>query len=198
MSGMTDTSKQHEILNAAQEQFLRYGFRRVTMRDIAEGAKMSRPALYLLFPNKEVIFKEVFSRFVSDALDEIEQNLDRYQGIAEKLAFATDVWTVRPYDMLYGTPEGRELAECSYDFVSDIVEDSYRRFNRLIENIFVEHKDALKSFGLNPAECAEVFAMTLRGIKAGAVDTQHLRQLIANLINLSVAPTKTHNAKDKS
>jgi AcrR family transcriptional regulator len=43
-------------VEAAGEVFLRYGYARTTMGDIAKAAGMSRPALYLLFPGKEQVF----------------------------------------------------------------------------------------------------------------------------------------------
>ena len=48
--------KDDQIIEAATSVFLRYGFRRTTMGDIAEAAGVSRPALYLRFCNKEHIF----------------------------------------------------------------------------------------------------------------------------------------------
>ena len=51
--------KKTKILTAALSVFLRYGYRRVNMNDIAEAAGISRPALYILFRNKEEIFAGV-------------------------------------------------------------------------------------------------------------------------------------------
>jgi AcrR family transcriptional regulator len=48
--------KTEHVIAAARKVFLRYGYRRVTMGDLAEAAQMSRPALYLVFPSKEQIF----------------------------------------------------------------------------------------------------------------------------------------------
>ena len=53
-------SKKSKILTAARAVFLRYGYKRISMNDIAEAAGVSRPALYLLFKNKEEIFIGVF------------------------------------------------------------------------------------------------------------------------------------------
>ena len=48
--------KEAAILRAAFECFARYGLRRTSMEDIAKGAGMSRPALYLHYAGKEDIF----------------------------------------------------------------------------------------------------------------------------------------------
>ena len=54
--------KREAVLAAARQVFMRYGYRRVTMGDIADAAKMSRPALYLVIPSKEEIFTAVVSQ----------------------------------------------------------------------------------------------------------------------------------------
>jgi len=59
-----DIAKRNKVLAAALDVFLRYGYKRVTMNDIAEAAGISRPALYLVFESKEEIYKSVYEHFV--------------------------------------------------------------------------------------------------------------------------------------
>lgn len=174
------------VLDAAQAQFLRYGFRRVTMGDIAQAASMSRPALYLLFPNKEAIFSAVFTRFVDASLAQIEAGIHAHETLADQLAFAVDIWTVRPYELLHHTPEGRELTDCSYDFAADLVRDSYARFEAILAAVLEPWIGAGPQAPAAPA-VAEVFSLALRGIKAGAEDAPHLQSLVNNLIHVTTA-----------
>jgi AcrR family transcriptional regulator len=59
-----DLAKRDKILAAALDVFVRYGYKRVTMNDIAAAAGISRPALYLVFESKEDIFKGVYEHWV--------------------------------------------------------------------------------------------------------------------------------------
>lgn len=54
---------------AATRVFARFGYRRTTMGEIAQEAGMSRPALYLLYPNKEAIFRDLAQAILSEGLD---------------------------------------------------------------------------------------------------------------------------------
>jgi AcrR family transcriptional regulator len=47
------------ILEAAKGVFLRYGFKKTSMDDLARAAGLSRQGLYLYFATKEALFKEV-------------------------------------------------------------------------------------------------------------------------------------------
>ena len=66
----TDTKIQ-AILAAAWAGFSAYGFRKTSMDDIARGAGMSRPALYLHFKNKEAIFRSLVESYYAEAAREV-------------------------------------------------------------------------------------------------------------------------------
>jgi len=70
-----DVAKREKVLTAALDVFLRYGYKRVTMNDIATAAGISRPALYLVFESKEEIFKGVYEGFVKETLIAIERKI---------------------------------------------------------------------------------------------------------------------------
>ncbi len=53
---MPPLSKEETAANAALRAFSLYGYQRMSMEDIAQGAGLSRAALYLRFRNKKDIF----------------------------------------------------------------------------------------------------------------------------------------------
>jgi AcrR family transcriptional regulator len=53
------------ILDAALQVFLRFGFKKTSMDDLARAAGLSRQGLYLHFATKEALFKEAVLRTVS-------------------------------------------------------------------------------------------------------------------------------------
>lgn len=58
---MKDSKEQ--ILNTALNLFLQKGFKEVTMRELVEGAGLSKGAFYHYFKSKEDVFEEVVMRF---------------------------------------------------------------------------------------------------------------------------------------
>ena len=57
MGILSSDPRQQAILESAWKAFSAYGFRKTSMDDIARGAGISRPALYLHYRNKEDIFR---------------------------------------------------------------------------------------------------------------------------------------------
>ncbi len=73
------------ILEAAQEVFGRYGFRKTTMEDIARGARKGKSSLYHYFNSKEEIFKEVIEKEVDELKKEIEKTIAAEKSFKEKI-----------------------------------------------------------------------------------------------------------------
>jgi AcrR family transcriptional regulator len=67
---MTETegsgaARRAAILEAATGVFLRYGFKKTSMDDLARAAGLSRQGLYLHFPTKDALFKEALLRVLT-------------------------------------------------------------------------------------------------------------------------------------
>src|SRR3979490_2294968 len=64
-------TQREAILEAATAIFLRYGFKKTSMDDVARAAGVSRQGLYLYFDTKDLLFREslqhLMSRLISNA-----------------------------------------------------------------------------------------------------------------------------------
>lgn len=82
---------------AAIIEFSTHGIKRASMARIADGADMSRPALYQYFANKDEIFASAFVALFKDHVDQAIAELQRDGAIADQLdgflqRFAGDLW----------------------------------------------------------------------------------------------------------
>jgi AcrR family transcriptional regulator len=60
-----DNERREGILEAAAGVFLRYGFRKTSMDDLARAAGLSRQGLYLHFPTKEALFGDALLQVIA-------------------------------------------------------------------------------------------------------------------------------------
>jgi AcrR family transcriptional regulator len=174
----------------ARSVFLRYGFRRVTMNDIAEAAGVSRPALYLLFKSKEEIFIGVYLQWVDETLAEVERTMATATTSTSerKLERAFEIWTVLPFEVMMNSPEAKELIECSLGFAQDALSQGYRKFESVIVPVLatLTKKHSAKA-SLAPERIAHVLASAVRGLKQTATTSAELRRLIKELLTLSLS-----------
>jgi AcrR family transcriptional regulator len=182
--------KRTKILTAARSVFLRYGFRRVSMQDIAEAADVSRPALYLLFKSKEEIFIGVYEQWVDETLAEIERGMATATTPQEKIERAFEIWAVRPFEMMINSPEAKELVECSLGFAQTSLSRGYLKFESIIVPVLatLTRRHSVKT-PLKSERIAHVLASAVRGFKQTAATPAELRQLIMELLTLSFSPS---------
>ena len=72
-----NAARRTAILDAAVPIFLRYGFKKTSMDDLARAAGLSRQGLYLHFPTKELLFKEGLERLIASTRDKSRAALAR-------------------------------------------------------------------------------------------------------------------------
>lgn len=174
------------VVAAAQLAFTKYGFKRVTMQDIADEAGMSRPALYLVFPNKEEIFRAVIRDFSQKAMEEIRAKYAELPTLEEQLTLALEVWTVRGYEWINTTAEAKEMVDCTHGFARDLVEQVYQEFDALILEIIATHQADLEKRGIVSANFARLFGLAARSCKEHAHNVEDLRGLLQSLVRLSL------------
>ena len=69
---MTLPDKRTQILDAAEECFERFGYRRSSMDDIARAGRMSKGSVYSYFDSKDELFRSVIERYRRCLEEDIE------------------------------------------------------------------------------------------------------------------------------
>jgi len=177
--------KKLRYLDAARSVFLRYGYRRANMSDIAQAAGISRAALYLAFKNKEEIFVGVIERWVGEIIDEVRIAIATTLTVKEKLEQAFEIWAVRPYEMMCSSPESKELLECNLDFAQASLREAYSKFESTIAPLIAVSAPGRNRGGYPaPERTAHILVSAVHGLKHTANTSMELRQLIEELLFL--------------
>jgi len=72
----SDTLVKEKILNAAEKRMVKFGYRKVTMDEIAQDLAMSKNTIYKYFQSKDEIAESLFLRF--------KQKINNQQAVIEK------------------------------------------------------------------------------------------------------------------
>ena len=167
---MTD-EKTTRTVKAAADTFLRYGYARTTMGDIARAAGMSRPALYLLFPGKEQLFAAATSFLADRRLEETRKALQSCPGLQEKLTIACEMLLVGFFELQQAAPDARDMDNLAFPVVREI----YARFEAFFAGVIAGcggHPSA------GPEQIARVLLYGARGYREVAASTEEFRALI--------------------
>jgi len=176
-----------KIISAARHVFMRYGFKRATMGDIAEAAGMSRAALYLVYPSKEDVLTAVVTRLFATMLDEIRQGLDRCATVEEQLTFALDVWCVTGFELVQASPDAKDLYDSSYQFAAEVMATATADFIALVADVLEPLVRQQTTVALSSVQIAQVLVSAVPGFKGSVTTTEQFRAMIARLIAIVLA-----------
>ena len=167
-------SKEQTAIAAATQVFCRYGFARTTMGDIAAEAGISRPALYLLFPDKDAVFAAVIRAMDEQKHREILASIARLDGLHAKLLHACKSWGSHGFDLSEAHPDAADLFDLRFPAVRTV----YENFQSLVADLI---RDQVRSSGT--ADGADVLARCLvfgmRGLRETARNGKDMKRLIA-------------------
>ena len=127
-----------EIVAAAFERFARYGFRRTSLGDIAREAGISRPAVYLHFPNKQAIFRAAASVMHERALAAASQAAQASGGIQARIGQILAAKLGSFFEIAHGSAHVGEILDENSRLCGDISEAARRRYLRILRGVIDE------------------------------------------------------------
>lgn len=176
------------ILAAALDRFMRYGFTRVTMDEVAGAAGISRPALYRDFRNKADIYAALAAVLLDRAADAAEAALDAPGPLAARLAAALDAGLLDLVTAISRSPHGAEILEAGDAATGDIVARWRARMTAMLAAAIAGEAEEkgipLAARGVSAEGLAGTLLDGLDGAKHRSTDPDEWRAAAARLIVL--------------
>jgi AcrR family transcriptional regulator len=167
-------SKEAAILRAAFDCFARYGVRRTSMADIAAGAGMSRPALYLHYAGKDDIFNALVRIHFEASEKAVERALATSGPAAEVLLSAFHAIDGEAVEAMLNSPHADEILSANEPFSQPAVVEAHARITRhiarWIETGVADGRYSLDGLNATAEEFAAAVMATKFGIKSFAKD----------------------------
>ncbi len=164
---MSFVSTPSTILEAALGVFLRYGYKKTSMDEVARAADLSRQGLYLHFATKEELFRATVEMALRRALDDAAAPLrDPELAIEQKLVRGFDEWHGRYVGMLQGH-DVAELIELRDTLLGTMFTEYEKQFGEAVTRAIRGSglPAAYKSAGLTARQLADTLYATALGLK---------------------------------
>jgi len=182
MKDNVSNPKQQAILASAWKAFGTYGFRKTSMDEIAKGAGMSRPALYLHYRNKEDIFRRLAQVFYDEGIEAVSAALAGPGSVAEVLAAAFAAQGGDAAEAMLSSPHGIELLDAGMVTAADIVESGEARLQAIYTAWLTDQAAAGRVHLTGPADqMASTFCVALKGLKMAGSDFATYTNRVAQL-----------------
>jgi AcrR family transcriptional regulator len=184
MSAMAREARTHrrQIIDAAIGVFLRYGYSRTTMADLSAAAGLSRPTLYLSFPDKDAIFAAVVETMVADKLASIRHGLAAHASLADRLRFACNAWGAEGFELVQAHPDAKDMFDLGFASVCG----GYDAFEALLVEILRAPVRAA-ALDVKAQQLARMMVYSIKGFKDVAKSGADVRRMIGALVAVVAA-----------
>ena len=191
-SSTAGSARRQRVIKVAISVFLRYGYARTTLADIAKAAGLARTALYVMFSDKEAIFSAVVESMVAEKLSDIRHGLPEKSGFEAKLRFACESWGAEGFELVQAHPDARDMFDLGFASVCG----GYSAFEELLVEII---KEPLRESGLSihAKELALVIAFAIKGFKDIARDGKEMRRMVGVQVALIAGALRPSTKKRK-
>ena len=163
----SDRSRKSAILVAARSVFVRYGYRKTSMDDVAKAAEVSRQGLYVHFASKEDLFREMIHQAVSLRLQEARIALsDEARSIGRRLLAALGAW----FGNREKLGEDSDLLQEGMQIAGEIIRDYQQRLHAEV-CAAIEKSELMSVYGARGIAAADItntLVATSRGLSATA------------------------------
>jgi AcrR family transcriptional regulator len=190
-------SRHDTIVAAATMVFLRYGYKRSSMDDLAKAAGLSRQGLYLHFENKDALFKAAILKVMADLRRGWQVAIKRNGANVEEriLGVFESLHRLAIADPSLGA-HFNELLDSARALIGPDVDETERDPTAAVAGLLSESgvAEVWASAGLSAEDLAENLRATSSGLKHSAGSLNAYRKGMRNAIKLVVMgqPKKRH------
>jgi AcrR family transcriptional regulator len=161
-----DDPRRSRVLEAALVVFLRFGFRKTSMDEVARAANLSRQGLYLHFATKEELFHATVEYALANALASATGRLREDLSIRDRLIGAFDEWHGRYVGVMQGH-DVAELIELKDTMLGPLFAEYENQFAEAVTRAIRSSglAAAYKPAGLTARDLADTLNATSLGLK---------------------------------
>jgi AcrR family transcriptional regulator len=155
--------RRSRMLESARAAFLRFGFERSSMADIAAGAGVSRTALYHYFPSKEEVLRSVVEDLNAASLAAAAEALEKSADLEEALRGLLEAKFGRVLARIGVSPHGMELVDATHRLTGPLIHAADDAFHALVTK-------ALRRYGRgeNAVAVADTLIAAAKGLTRSA------------------------------
>lgn len=173
--------QQEKLLDAAIQTFVRFGFRKATMADIAREAGVSRPTLYASFRSKDEILGACIRGMAAASLERVQSGWQGDETLSEKIDTLFQSTVVPAFELLQSSPYSDDLISGhSAAGKAAIIEARVNTRSALME-VLAPHEKSIQQTGQSVSQFAHFVVITAQSMKYAADSKAELDDLLASL-----------------
>jgi len=170
------------LLDAALGVFMRYGFKRTTMGDIAKAANLSRPSLYARYANKDEVYAAGLVLYIERTLSALNEAWEICDTLSDKLDCLWAISVLPSFEMLKQSPDASDMIEgAETDAGQRAMAAAVQPVIAALSSILAPHTAALAQHGQTAEQLAQFIDQSKHAMLRNAQDQTDLEQQFSTL-----------------
>ncbi|MGX9416705.1 TetR/AcrR family transcriptional regulator [Vibrio sp. RC27] len=169
VTNMLADDRKFQIIEAAIDVFGTYGYKKTSMKDIADALDISRPALYQYYKNKESIFLALVDHMLELGEQAAIRGFGRSDDHFDCLLHGVQEMERVIFSPIFSKPNGKELFLLSKKMAPNLMEEFEERFlAHIVLNLEKAQEEQLINFralDIGSREVAQLLLLGIDGIK---------------------------------
>ncbi|WP_428333352.1 TetR/AcrR family transcriptional regulator [Novosphingobium sp.] len=137
--GDDSRNRRNRILDGARAAFMRFGYERASIADIASGAGVSRTAVYHYFPGKEDVLRAVVDELHAKSLTTAAAALEKSETLEEALMSVLQAKFGPALAVVTASPHGEELLDAGNRLTGPATRAADEAFLSVVIDALVRH-----------------------------------------------------------
>lgn len=129
---MTESLRE-QIFNEAKKLFFVYGFKRITMDEIAASCKISKKTLYQIYPSKELLIKECTEKIVGEKVASIHNIIDSDVSVWQIFKAFFDMFKSFSHDVSQAMIQDIRLMPDIWNIIEEKRMTVFERMEQIVE-----------------------------------------------------------------
>lgn len=186
-----------QILDAALPVFVRYGFKKTSMADIAQAAGISRASLYLSFSNKEELFRAGSARAHENAMNEVISVLNADEDVIARIEVAMMTFQQSLIVPFGSSAQAAELFKTNMELASDITlntrETLLKHLSSHLSHAEQSGEINLTAIDTSPKDLANMVVAVADGIKhmqGAGVKLENATRMFMRILREAITSSK--------
>jgi AcrR family transcriptional regulator len=130
--------KDSAILAAAQQEFLKRGYRHTSIETIAQAAGIAKGTVYLYFESKEDVFRAVSKQFISWFLGKAKEAAKSEGSVTERVTRVLEAKFGAVHAMTSRSPHGAELIDSSHGVSGELYREADKAYVKILAGVLKE------------------------------------------------------------
>ena len=169
------------ITRAATELFMRYGFSKTTIGDIASQAGVARQTVYNAFPGKDEILRAAIQLTAEENLRVVRAAWETPNSFEEKLVIFLELVPINWYEMISKAPDWAELLDGVHAAAAQVLNDAEQFWKSALKEMLTTEGAHSSTSSLPLDEIVEFFYSSSVNAKYGVRDIDHLKQRLTTI-----------------